>query len=168
MSKIIFDNQYGILKLYYLNYMKIILLVYLILVANLSKCCECDGPKEINDRLYDFYNVILIGKIINIEKRNDTHFLVIKVDTYYKGDTTKKIIKIYTPPEQFCGLVTRIGEKWLIYAYVDSFNSKPYLLTDICTRSKTFNKKSLCCYKMDEMKRDLAFLEGKKSKKIRM
>jgi hypothetical protein len=142
--------------------MKYLILICLLIGVKWGNCCDCNRADELNDYEFNSYSLIITGKIIRIENNKGNIFLVIKVETFYKGDTLNRIIKINNPPEAFCGLSARIGEKWLIYAYLFTYKNKTYLRTDICSRSKSFSRRSLCCYLKDEMNADLKFLNNKK------
>jgi len=78
-------------------------------------------------------------------------------ETYYKGNETQNKIKIITPAQQgLCGIVPKVGERWLIFAYEEEQGFH----TELCTRTKNLNPKAWD-YRKDEIDDDIKFLEAK-------
>lgn len=130
----------------------------LIFISNYSFGCSCIGENSIKNEIKN-RDVVLIGKIISQEEyeEKDTlyHNFIFKkikfkiaVIEKLKGEIKTDTISIFTGLGRGdCGINFKIGEKYIIYANYDNehFNIgkkvDKFLTTNICTRTKLFEKK---------------------------
>jgi hypothetical protein len=158
---------------------KILILLLSVIISNQAIACDCiiinSVEKEFNKSDY-----VLTGKVLSVsfiqilENGNNPQILTskflkefdifkgrilaeyrIEVIEIYKGKKRIKEINIYTGRNGGgdCGYYFKIGEKYLIYSFEDSWEVKLFgehsrkykniLYTDICTRTKIFNKKEI-------------------------
>ena len=134
---------------------------YLLLLFSLfshnSNYCSCIPLGPIDESQYNEYNLIVKGKVSKVVIQSFEKSIYLAVDVYYKGGDKQTTIKITTPSlEGMCGIVPKVGENWLIFAYADEKNYR----TELCTRTKNMNPKAWN-YNKDEIAKDIIFLETK-------
>jgi hypothetical protein len=119
--------------------------------------CSCIPLPPIDEQQYNEYDLIVKGKVAKISLSNSKRSIDVIVETYYKGRQNKTKIKIITPRQEGeCGIVPKIGEDWLMFAFVD----KNGFRTELCTRTKNMNPKAWD-YNKNEITDDIKFLEAK-------
>jgi hypothetical protein len=119
--------------------------------------CSCATLEPIDDQQYNKYNLIVKGRIASISLSNFKRTIDLNVETYYKGGQNKTKIKITTQgQESMCGIVPKVGEEWLMFAYAD----KKGFRTELCTRTKNMNPNAWD-YNKNEISEDIKFLEAK-------
>lgn len=142
--------------------MRLTLLAIGLFISALATCCDCKHPGKINDEQYNQYNLIFKGKVIKISAFNLTKIIYLKIDTIYNGSNSRKIIKIISPLQgAMCGITPKLGEVWLIFAYLSEGN----FTTNLCTRTKRMNAKAWD-YNDKELIDELEFLENKRKSSI--
>jgi len=140
--------------------MRLYLLGITLLLSKISFCCSCVPLNEIDEQQYNQYSLIFKGKIIKVYEASLQRIILVKVDTYYKGEQKTRTIKITTPRQSGeCGIFPKTGESWLMFAYV----SRKEFMTNLCTRTKNMNPKSWN-YNNVVLTEDLEFLERKLKK----
>ncbi len=85
--------------------------------------------------------------------------IYLKVETYYKGGDSLTTMEITTPSQEgMCGIVPKVGEKWLMFAYAE----KKRFRTELCTRTKNMYPKAWD-YNKNEIEDDIKFLEARRT-----
>ena len=137
--------------------MNVFLFLFTLLVQNHPNYCSCIPLGPLDDKQYNEYNLIAKGKIVNVIVNNSERIIYLEVETYYKGKQTQANIEIGTPSQEgVCGILPKVGENWLMFAYADEKNYK----TSLCTRTKNMNPKAWD-YQKDELAEDIKFLTEK-------
>jgi hypothetical protein len=138
--------------------MPYLLLLFYLLTHKLN-FCSCIPLGTIDEQQYSQYNLIVKGKVTKVSVSQYQRTIYLTVDTYYKGGESLPNIRIKTlRQEGMCGIVPKVGEEWLMFAFAEE---KDYR-TELCTRTKTMNPKAWD-YKKEEIAEDLKFLEDKRS-----
>ena len=127
--------------------MKFLPILITLLFFNYSYSCSCAIRGELSVSDYYQPDVILLGKVIKLEENSltpeleyNTKEITIEIKEFFKGRLQDvRQIKIYTSfSDASCGLaVNNTGEDWIIFAH---YNKHGYLLTDMCTPSKTIKE----------------------------
>jgi hypothetical protein len=125
-----------------------------------SPYCSCSPLGPIDDKQYNEYNLNVKGRVTKVLKSNFFEKTIyLKVETYYKGVDSLTTLKITTPSQEgMCGIVPKVGEEWVMFAYAE----KKRFSTQLCTRTKNMNPKAWD-YNKDEIANDIKFLEEKLS-----
>ncbi|HZH95692.1 MAG TPA: hypothetical protein VEY06_07395 [Flavisolibacter sp.] len=127
------------------------------LLTHKPNYCSCSPLPPIDEQQYKEYNLIVKGRIANISLSSFERTVDLSVGTYYKGRQNKGNIKIKTPRQEgICGIVPKVGEEWLMFAYAD----KNGFRTERCTRTKSMNLKAWD-HNKNEIIDDIKFLEAK-------
>ena len=135
-----------------------LLLIFSLLTSKLNYC-SCTPLPPIDEQQYKEYDLILKGKVSKISVINSERMIDFAVETFYKGQQNKARIKITTPSQEgMCGIIPKVGERWLVFAYAD----KNGFHTELCTRTKNMNPKAWD-YNKNEVTEDLKFLEAKRN-----
>jgi hypothetical protein len=136
-----------------------LLLLFSLLAPHKSNYCSCIPLPPIDEQQYKEYDLILKGKVAEISLSNFERTISVTVEAYYKGEQNNTKIKITTPRQEgMCGIVPKVGEEWLMFAYAD----KNGFRTGLCTRTKNMNPKAWDDNK-DEIADDIKFLEAKRT-----
>lgn len=137
---------------------KYTLLALFLFLAQPSFTCDCQPLRPLNNRQYNSYDLIVMGKIKKVVEGTEVNTIYIKVRETYRGMPKKKIIAITTPTESFrCGIAPRRGDAWLMYArkYKGRYN------TNQCMRSKPLARRAGYYARKSVLEGDLAFLAQK-------
>jgi hypothetical protein len=127
------------------------------LLTHKPNYCSCIPLPPIDEQQYNEYNLIVKGRVAKISLNNFERTIDLIVETFYKGGQNKTKIKIMAPRQEgMCGIVPKVGEEWLMFAYTD----KGRFRTELCTRTKNMNPKAWD-YNKNEIINDLKFLEAK-------
>lgn len=138
---------------------KIKVVFFLIFVVKITSACTCIGTENINDA-YASSDVVFSGKVISkdiIEVKDSISGLIIKkiryqvqTEKYFKGVNSEQIVTIISGMGQGdCGYTFELNTKYIIYSNWNNshfFNGQKvnrFLYTDICKRTKTYNKKEI-------------------------
>ena len=133
------------------------LLLLFSLLTHKPNYCSCAPLPPIDEQQYNEYDLIVQGKIAKISLNNFQRTIDLRVETYYKGGQNKTKIKINTPRQEGeCGIVPKVGEEWLMFA----FAGKNGFRTELCTRTKNLNPKAWD-YNQNEITDDIKFLKAK-------
>ena len=134
--------------------MKIIALIstFSLIISKNANCCYCIDSAIISD---SFKNSSLIfnGLILSVRdespkpERSYYRIYTVQIEKIYKGHYQRKTIEILTGyGDGDCGIEFNIGEKYIIYASIQSLNlskkntkTKTYY-TNECTRTNRFNE----------------------------
>jgi hypothetical protein len=137
--------------------MKYFILFSLMLISSVTYSCSCIPLGKMDEKQYNRYDLIIKGKIIQLEEKGFTRIIYIKVDTYFKGKLDTTTIQVASPNQSgMCGIFPKIGEEWLVFGYKEGNG----FTTSLCTRSKSLNPDKWN-FKKNEIEDDLKFLEGK-------
>ena len=142
--------------------MKHLILIFLIVISNLTFACKCNPLLPISKNLCDTYNVIFYGMVDSIaessEKGFNTAFFTIK--ELYKGNVQQQI-KINYNATSSCMMSFSKNEEWLIYAKYKMFD---HLRVSICDHNrKYFNESSQDFYQLTAQRtfnEEIAFLKS--------
>ena len=136
------------------------LLLLFSLLTHKANYCSCTPLPPIDDQQYNEYNLIVKGKVIKVLKSNlFEKTIYFKVETHYKGGDSLTTLKVTTPSQEgMCGIVPKVGEEWLMFAY----REKKGFRTELCTRTKNLNPKAWD-YNKSEVEDDIKFLEAKRT-----
>jgi hypothetical protein len=141
--------------------MKNILLILLTLISFKGLCCSCINFGEINDKVYNSYDIIVKGQIEKVEEGELSRTIYIRIEKEYKGNIKSELISITSPSQSgMCGIFPKIGEVWLMYAS----KSESIYFTDMCTRTKNMNQNAWN-YNKEEIESDLIYLEKRLKQK---
>lgn len=115
---------------------KAIFIPLLLLPIFWEENCSCLDLGKINYEQYNQYQLIIEGKVINIQNDQAIRKITLILDEIYKGNYANDTILIYTPTASgACGIFPRKDENWLLFAYQYDYGFQ----TDLCTRSKRIN-----------------------------
>lgn len=120
--------------------MKIFLFAVGLFITNAASSCTClpepnAKPETYEDR-YRNFDLIVKGEIIKVKERRLEWTYHVKVEEWFKGNKTKKLLIIKTGnPGGACGVYARPGDQLIIFAT----HYKKYFHTDICDRTRMFN-----------------------------
>lgn len=135
------------------------LLFFFALLTHKPNYCSCIPLPPIDEQQFKEYDLIAKGKVTKISLSNFERTIDVTIEKYYKGEQKKTIMKITTPRQEgMCGIVPKVGEDWLMFAYAD----KNGFRTELCTRTKNMNPKAWD-YNKDEIANDIKFLEAKRN-----
>ena len=137
--------------------MRFLLLVSILFVYYSGYSCSCIPHEQINDEQYNKYFFIFTGKVLSIKKTFGRKEVTFELQTLFKGTVKSKKMTIMTSAyESECDISPKIGEQWLVFAYNDSGE----FTTNICTRTKSMNRKAWN-YNKGEIQRDIEYLNQK-------
>jgi len=134
---------------------------YLLLVFSLlthrTNYCSCIPLGPIDEKQYNEYSLIVKGKVVKEQVSNFERTIYLNVEIYYKGGNNQNKIIITTPRQEgMCGIVPKVGEEWLMFAYGKDNGYR----TELCTATKNMNSKAWN-YNKNEITDDIKFLEAK-------
>lgn len=137
--------------------MRIFLTLFILLFLNTAYCCSCEPLGKIDDQQYNKYDLIFIGKVVSIKKKLGMKEVAFESQTKFKGvHSSSKIIIMTSAYESECGILPKIGDEWLVFSYFDKDRFK----TNLCTRTKSMNKKAWN-YNKEELQQDIEYLNQK-------
>ncbi len=120
--------------------------------------CKCRGLEEINEQEIKQYHVIFRGTAIKVVENEEKTIITFRIDKLYKGELQATTLQIATPSDVgACGIASKLGEQWLIYA----FRINKVYTTSLCTRTVNLNPPKSWNYAdtQKRMQKDLMFLE---------
>lgn len=110
-----------------------LLIIPTLLSLILGDTCTCRGLGKIDYWQYSQYQLIIEGKIVEIQNEESNKKINVEILEIYKGSYSKDTVQINTHiDEGGCGISPFLNESWLIFAYRKDNGFK----TTLCTRSK--------------------------------
>lgn len=102
-------------------------------LLNLGDVCTCRDLGKIDYWQYSKYQLIIEGKVVEIQNEEFTKKINFEIIEIYKGNYLKDTAQINSHiDEGGCGISPFLNENWLIFAYWKDDGYK----TTQCTRSK--------------------------------
>ena len=106
--------------------------------------CDCIRLEDPNLQvLVNYYykraSVVFSGKVVKIDRKPNNNFVKVafNVEKSWKRVLENEVIVTTTNSDEDCGYSFKVGEKYLVYAYVDKNINE--LATTICTRTSLLN-----------------------------
>ena len=134
--------------------MKPVLTIMFLLTFYLGYTCSCINLGKIDKEQFESYDLIITGKILNIDFGEFTQKIKIGIHKIYKGKVSNLTITLSSSSQSgMCGIFPKVGEKWLVYAN----GKKTKFSTSLCTRTQNLTR--ISNREETTIKEDLIFLK---------
>lgn len=129
------------MKKYFVTF---IFVLFFPLSASEIVACDCIILTDPNLQVlvnygYKRASVVFSGKVIKIDKKPNNNFVKVtfNIEKSWKRVLENEVILTTTNSDEDCGYSFKVGEKYLVYAYVGKNINE--LATTICTRTSLLN-----------------------------
>ena len=102
--------------------------------------CSCLADNDKSERkkvktAYKEATAVFTGKVMEVTRKSDSLLVKFKIETIWKGISTKETVVRTAENSAMCGFNFEVGKKYLVYAGGKGENPE----TNICTRTSAQN-----------------------------